>query len=131
MRKFTIVIIMGLFSIFSSLFGCTPAEDFKSVEVDEFAQVISDTTVVRLDVRTAGEYNDGHIDGAINIDVLKGSFDEKAEQMLPKDKTIALYCRSGNRSKKAARTLTKLGYNVVELNSGYKGWTKAGKEVVK
>lgn len=131
MKKITIAIIMSIFSIFSTLFGCTPAENFKSVEVEEFAQVISDTTVVRLDVRTAGEYNDGHIDGAINIDVLKGSFNEKAQSSLPKDKTIALYCRSGNRSKKAARALSEMGYNVVELNSGYKGWTKAGKEVVK
>jgi len=131
MRKITIVIIMGIFSIFCSLFGCTPAENFKSVEVDEFAQVISDTTVVRLDVRTASEYEDGHIAGAVNIDVLKGSFEEKAQSTLPKDKTIALYCRSGNRSKKAARKLTELGYNVVELDSGFKGWTKAGKDIVK
>ncbi len=122
---------MGIFSIFSSLFGCTPTEDFKSVEVEEFAQVISDTTVVRLDVRTASEYEDGHIAEALNLDVLKGSFEEKAQSTLPKDKTIALYCRSGNRSKKAASKLTKLGYNVVELNSGFKGWTKAGKDVVK
>ncbi len=129
MRKFTILIIMSIFSIFGSLFGCTPAENFKSVEVDEFAQIISDTTVVRLDVRTASEYNDGHIAGALNINVLGSEFKEKAQKALPKDKTIALYCRSGNRSKRAAKILSKLGFNVVELDSGFKGWKNAGKDV--
>ena len=101
--------------------GCQAA-DFRSVDADRFAQVIEDTTVVRLDVRTASEYSQGHIPGALLIDVTQADFMQKAEQLLPMDKTIALYCRSGRRSKTAAQLLAKHGYQVVELNTGFNSW---------
>jgi rhodanese-related sulfurtransferase len=47
--------------------------------------------------------------------------------VLPKDKSVALYCRSGNRSKRAAKILAENGYDVVELATGYNGWVAAGK----
>lgn len=93
--------------------------------MEEFARVIADTAVVRLDVRTPEEFAEGHIDNAINIDVLNDGFEAKAVSTLPKDRTIALYCRSGRRSKNAAKILSAHGYTVVELNSGYNGWKKS------
>ena len=104
-----------------SFLGCKEA-DFSSVDAETFAKVIEDTTVVRLDVRTANEYAQGHIPGALLIDVTQADFMQKAEQLLPKDKTIALYCRSGRRSKNAAMQLAKHGYQVVELNTGFNSW---------
>ena len=104
-----------------SFLSCKAA-DFRSVDADTFAQSIEDTTVVRLDVRTASEYAQGHIPGALLIDVTQADFMQKAEQLLPKDKTIALYCRSGRRSKNAATQLAKHGYQVVELNTGFNSW---------
>ena len=101
--------------------GCKAA-DFRSVNADSFAQLIEDTTVLRLDVRTANEYAQGHIPGALLIDVTQADFMQKAEQLLPKDKTIALYCRSGRRSKTAAQLLAKQGYQVIELNTGFNSW---------
>ncbi|MFQ9809799.1 MAG: rhodanese-like domain-containing protein [Segatella copri] len=86
---------------------------------------------MRLDVRTAEEFANGHIRGAINIDVLKSDFEQKAAATLPKSKTIAVNCRSGKRSKNAAAILTKNGYQVIELDSGFIGWQAAGKEIVK
>lgn len=98
----------------------------------KFEQIIADTAkVIRLDVRTAEEYAEGHIDGAMNIDVLKDDFKDNAITRLPKDKTIAVYCRSGKRSKKAAGILAKQGFNVIELDCGYIGWTKADKPVTR
>lgn len=123
---------MGIFSFLTTVFGCTPGkEGFKSVSADEFEKCIADTSVVRLDVRTAEEYSEGHIAGTKNIDVLKPDFEKKSLETLPKDKTIALYCRSGRRSKEAARILSKNGYKIVELDTGYMGWTEAGKPVTK
>ena len=104
-----------------SFLGCKAA-DFRSVDVETFAQVIEDTTVVRLDVRTANEYAQGHIPDALLIDVTQANFVQKAEQLLPKDKTIALYCRSGRRSKTAAEQLANQGYQVIELNTGFNSW---------
>ena len=116
--------MINLFCSLLGLFGCqAQSSKYKTVGVDEFATIIADTTVVRLDVRTANEYAEGHIDGAINIDVLGADFESKALQTLPKERTIALYCRSGNRSKQASEKLVKLGYtNIVEFG-GINDWT--------
>lgn len=122
------VIIMSFLTAIFGLFSCNAQSDkFKTVSVDEFAQVIADTSVIRLDVRTPEEYAEGHVEGAINIDVLNTDFEQKTISVLPKDKTIALYCRSGRRSKKAAAILAEKGYVVVELGTGYTGWKNAGK----
>ena len=128
MRK----IFMIISAVLCNLLGCTAQQqNFESLDVDAFEKVISDTTVVRLDVRSIDEYASGHIAKAINIDVMKDDFTTKATSLLPKDKTIALYCRSGRRSKKAAGILVENGYKVIELNSGISGWINAQKEIVR
>ncbi|MGM9837829.1 MAG: rhodanese-like domain-containing protein [Paludibacteraceae bacterium] len=121
--KRIIVLFMGLLSFFG-----LRAAGYRSVDADEFARIIQDTAVFRLDVRTEKEFAEGHIEGSICIDVTRPDFMEKAAAALPKDKTIALYCRSGRRSKKAAELLSDAGYKVVELNTGYLGWVNAGKQ---
>ena len=119
-------------AILCNLLGCTAQQQkFESLDAEAFEQVISDTSVVRLDVRSIDEYASGHIAKAINIDVMKDDFTTKTTSLLPKDKTIALYCRSGRRSKKAAGILVENGYKVVELNSGISGWINAQKEIVR
>ena len=119
-------------AILCNLLGCTEQQQkFESLDAEAFEQVISDTSVVRLDVRSIDEYASGHIAKAINIDVMKDDFTTKATSLLPKDKTIALYCRSGRRSKKAAGILVENGYKVIELNSGISGWINAQKDIVR
>lgn len=124
---------MGILTMFCSLCGCgtTQAEDFKSLSVEEYAKAIEDTAIVRLDVRTAEEYAEGHIANTINIDVLKDDFESKAVATQPKDKVIAVNCRSGKRSKNAARILVKNGFMVIELDAGYNGWVAKGMPVTK
>lgn len=125
--------LMGILIMLCSLFGCSSAQaqGFKSLAVDEYAKVIEDTAIVRLDVRTAEEYADGHIANTINIDVLKDDFEKKAKATLPKDKVIAVNCRSGKRSKNAARILVKNGFKVIELDAGYNDWLAKGMPVTK
>ncbi|MCQ2245154.1 MAG: rhodanese-like domain-containing protein [Bacteroidaceae bacterium] len=124
--------LMGIISMLCSMFACNAqTNDFKSLSVEEYAKAIEDTMVVRLDVRTPEEYAEGHIEKSLNIDVLNSDFESKALATLPKDKTIAVNCRSGKRSKNAARILVKNGYKVIELDSGYNGWIGEGKPVVK
>ena len=114
------------------LIGCNAqSEGFKSLSVEEYAKAIEDTTIVRLDVRTAEEYAEGHIEKTINIDVLKNDFEDKAVATLPKDKTIAVNCRSGKRSKNAARILVNRGFKVIELDAGYNDWVSKGMPITK
>jgi len=114
-----------------SLFTNCGGQNFRSVNAADFEQIIKQPDVIVLDSRTAQEYADGHIRNAVNIDVKAADFAQKAIATLDKSKTIAVYCRSGRRSKIAAATLAKNGFTVVELDCGIMCWTSAGKEVVK
>ena len=125
-------LIMIISAALCSLLGCTAQQQkFESVATEAVQQEISDTSVVRLDVRSIDEYSSGHIANAVNIDVTKDAFAARATSLLPKDKTIAVYCRSGRRSKKAAGILVENGYKVIELNNGITRWINAGKETVR
>lgn len=124
--------IMGLIAMMCSLVGCgAQNKEFKSLTVEEYAKAIEDTAVVRLDVRTAEEFADGHIANALNIDVLKDDFESKAVATLPKNKTIAVNCRSGKRSKNAAMILVRNGFKVIELDAGFNDWVGKQMPVVK
>lgn len=118
-------IIMSLTSCLLGFIACNAQSDkFQTVDAAGFARAIADTNVVVLDVRTAEEYQAGHIERAINIDVLEDDFEQKARAEIEEGKTVALYCRSGNRSKKAAAMLSEK-YKVIELGTGYNGWVAA------
>ena len=116
-----------------SFFGlCGQGDKFKTVDAAEFAKFIENPEVVLLDVRTAEEHAEGFIPGThYNIDVLKDNYEQVATETLQKDKPVALYCRSGNRSKNAARILAEHGYEVVELGTGFRGWVAAGYQIAK
>jgi rhodanese-related sulfurtransferase len=78
--------------------------------------------VTILDVRTAGEYESGHIPGAIlvpNEDIS----DTPPAELPVKDAEILVYCRSGNRSAQAARKLAAMGYTGVYDFGGINSWT--------
>lgn len=111
---------MALFAGLCSFLGCS-AKSFVSVGAEEFAREIAKSGVQIVDVRTASEYAEGHIPGAVNIDVLSSDFSEKITS-LDKEHTVALYCRSGRRSKSAAAEAAKQGFKVVELDGGVLSW---------
>lgn len=95
---------------------------FESMDNAEFATLIADTTVQLVDVRTPAEFAAGHIPEAKNIDVRGDNFDREAKATLSKERPVAVYCRSGARSKTAARRLAAMGYRVYELNTGFMNW---------
>lgn len=118
--------------LFSSFFSCQQkGGSFESLSVGDFADVISDPDVQRLDVRTVAEYSEGHIPGSVNVNVLDESFAAVADSVLQPSRPVALYCRSGKRSKKAARILSEKGFKVYELSTGFNGWVEAGQTVEK
>ena len=114
---------MALLAGLCTIFGCS-AKNFESVSADEFAREIAKEGVQLVDVRTAAEYADGHIPNAVNIDVYSADFAEKIAK-LDKERTVAIYCRSGRRSKNAAEQAVKLGFKVVELDGGVLSWSGA------
>jgi rhodanese-related sulfurtransferase len=88
-------------------------EDLASLLADESANVLL------LDVRTQAEFDQGHIAGAVlsPFDALETMFKEQ-----DKSRPIVVYCRSGNRSSTALRTLTRMGYTNVSDFGGINRW---------
>ena len=126
--------IIALFLILSTLFisGCTTlnkeisSKDQESVKVskitsEEAKEEMNNRDVIILDVRTEDEYNSGHIENSVLIPV--DDLEDKAEELLVnKEQKILVYCRSGNRSKKAADLLVEMGYTNVYDLGGIKDW---------
>lgn len=106
-------------------------QNFENADVQEFVELIADTNVVVLDVRSAAEFAEGHIQRAILIDQGQSDFVEKAKATLPTDKKIAVYCRSGRRSANAAGRLADVGYKCVNLKGGIIAWQGANMPVIK
>lgn len=126
------ILFLNLCACVMALFSCQQkGGDYQSVSADEFESLIANPEVQRLDVRTVAEYSEGHIAGSININVLDKGFAQVADSLLQKEKPVALYCRSGRRSKEAASILSKKGYKVYDLDKGITGWVQAGKGVEK
>ena len=104
--------------------------NYENADVKTFASRIVSPDVVILDVRTVAEYEEGHVQGAINIDVKQENFIETAKATFPSDKTIAVYCRGGRRSVTAAEKLVAENYKVINLEGGIMAWKDAGMPIV-
>lgn len=93
-------------------------------DVPTFKKTIQSSKVQLVDVRTAAEYNAGNIKGAKNIDVQGDQFKTLAAK-LDKKRPVAVYCRSGMRSAKAASILKEMGFKkIYNLDGGYLAWSK-------
>lgn len=86
-----------------------------------FADTIKNPNVQLIDVRTPAEFQAGHIPNAVNMDVNSQDFTKRIEELDPK-KPVAVYCRSGVRSKRAADELLEKGYVVYDLDGGILSW---------
>ena len=94
----------------------------KVIEPVEFQKEMQREEVLLIDVRTPEEFEAGHLEKAVNIDFLSEDFLEKTAD-LDKSKPILIYCRSGNRSGKAAVLLRAEGFkDITDLKVGYKAW---------
>ncbi len=129
------LLIMAFVAIFAVGCGSTrtveeqPAQgSVTTLSVEEFAKVIARKNVRLIDVRTPGEYADGHLQGAENIDVKNPNF---AEQSKGVKGAIAVYCAKGVRSLNAANQLAAKGCTVYNLSGGIVAWRQAGKPVTK
>lgn len=125
------IFFICMFSL--AMMACTgkKAEKFKNLSSDQFEELIQDNNIQLVDVRTVAEYSDGHIPGSININALDDNFAADAEQILQKDQPVAVYCKSGRRSRNAAKILVEKGYKVYNLDKGITDWQELGKDVEK
>jgi rhodanese-related sulfurtransferase len=112
------------------LAGCSSTSSAIDLSVTEFSSKVAEAGVITLDVRTPGEYAEGHLEGAQLIDFQSGNFENEISS-LDKNATYAVYCRSGNRSGQAVKVMHDAGFhNVYNLNGGVIDWANAGLPLV-
>ena len=93
------------------------------LDVDQFAKILQQTASAQLiDVRTANEFQTGHLANAQNWDFLSGQFQDQIKQ-LNKDQPVFLYCQRGGRSHKCYQLLKENGFSqVLDLKGGFLAW---------
>lgn len=96
---------------------------FETLSASQFAHIVEDSGHCQVvDVRTAEEFAAGHLPNAVNIDIHRADFEQECRSRLKAGQTIAVYCRSGKRSKVAAERLASIGFEVKELDGGVVAW---------
>ncbi|WP_457590332.1 rhodanese-like domain-containing protein [Geoglobus sp.] len=132
MRTLVVLVILAIV-----LSGCVQTESskgtgwmYKDISVDEAWRLVEehrgDENFVVLDVRSHDDFVKGHIEGAINVDVFDKEFPEKVKE-LGINKTYLVYCKTGFRSRIAAKMMVELGIkDVYNMVGGIDEWIKRG-----
>nr|WP_299487346.1 rhodanese-like domain-containing protein [uncultured Allomuricauda sp.] len=89
----------------------------------ELKAALEDEDIQLLDVRRPEEYDQGHIDGAVNVNVLDTISFRKGLTSFDRQKPIYIYCQAGKRSKKASEKLKEMGFlTIYDYSDGYGSW---------
>ena len=104
----------------------TPKEAYDLIQEHK-----DDENFVILDVRTPGEFAQGYIKNAKNVDYYSKTFRDELEK-LDKKKMYLVYCRSGNRSGRTLRVMQELNYSqAYNMTGGIGGWYTQGLPITK
>jgi rhodanese-related sulfurtransferase len=112
----------------------TQAADNGKIVEPETAKELFDNGVLFVDVRNDDDYKDGHIPGAIHVNVRDSTFEAKFVEVAKKDQEIVIYCRGSSctRSPLAISKAMRLGFEkLYYFKKGYPGWKSAGYPIEK
>ncbi len=125
-KLFTVVSV-----VFMLVSSCSIGQNKNEIQIAAFQNKIATENYTLVDVRTAEEYADGHLEGALNIDYFSATFSEDIGK-LGFETPVLVYCRSGNRSGKSMKIMYDMGFKEVKnLIGGYKGWVSENNSVIK
>jgi molybdopterin/thiamine biosynthesis adenylyltransferase/rhodanese-related sulfurtransferase len=101
-------------------------EEIEEMDAGEARALLDSDSPAVVDVREQAEWDEGHLPGAVHVP--RGNLESRIETAVPdRDRTVLLYCASGNRSAFAAKTLEELGYErVFSLAGGFTDWKRNG-----
>jgi rhodanese-related sulfurtransferase len=114
-----------------TLFNCkkNQSEAIELITPAEMKEISEIEGIQLVDVRTTGEYKQGHLPNALNIDFLDPNFEVNIQQ-LDKTKPVIVYCQRGSRSAKCASQLIVNGFvKIYDLDLGFSKWKSLGFEV--
>jgi rhodanese-related sulfurtransferase len=127
-RRLVVLGIVGLLFAASAPLSLAAAAQATDVSVEQARKLIRErggkAGFVVLDVRTPAEFSGGHLPGAVNLDIQARDFLTRLEG-LDRGKSYLVYCRSGNRSAKAAQAMERMEFpRVYHMREGVIGWEK-------
>jgi phage shock protein E len=132
MKNTTIPKLLALLVALATLVAaCSSGSDTATIELaspEEAAQVIEadPSGLVVLDIRTPEEFAEARLADAINADFYDADFADQLDA-LDKDVPYVMYCRTGNRSSDAVKTMKELGFvEVWEIDGGIVNWYESG-----
>ena len=113
-------------------FSCSDVEvKVNKITSEKLISLLKTQDIQLIDVRRLGEYNLGHIEGALNIDFYKSTFVDSINE-LDKSKLTVVYCKSGNRSNKSALIMDSLGFTeIYDFNKGMNGWLNSENSIIR
>lgn len=106
------------------LWSCSAQDQISAISTKELRVLMAKDTIQLLDVRTPKEIKLGFIKGAQFVNYFDHNFTTQVNEKFTKETTIYVYCRSGNRSLKAAKQLQLKGFKVINVLGGYSAWLK-------
>lgn len=131
--KSTLIVFLAI-----SIFGCNNPKPSKTVtefgEISiitpaDFKEKSQNQTII--DIRTPKEFESGHIEGAININLFDKTFLDQISK-LDKKQPVFMYCRSGSRSRSASKKVSNLGFEkVYDLQGGIIFWARNNYQIIK
>lgn len=125
MKKLVLLYIFLNLFVIRNLSSQTDNPNYKSVKSIEFKQLMQSGDYVVLDIRTPKEFDEGHIENAVNLDFYSKNFEQLVLNY--KKNGIMLYSRSSGQSQQAITKLIALGFkNIIELENGLVGWKRDG-----
>lgn len=129
--KQVIFLVNLLLSVITISCNSTSAQQSQLLEPQELLDKIKKEEVHFVDVRTAIEFKQGHIEDAINIDFMASDFADQLKR-LDANKPIVIYCRTGRRSGLSTGTLVEIGFkDIYDLKGGTINWQRQGFKLVK
>ncbi|RIW17291.1 rhodanese-like domain-containing protein [Algoriphagus lacus] len=130
--KTKLILLFAFLLMGAASFAQTAVKDsINVISIAKFEKMATKKKNMVVDVRTPEEVAEGHLAGSVNINFLGEGFQQEISK-LNKNKTYLLYCKSGNRTRKAADQMQKAGFkHVYMLEGGITAWNAAGKPVEK
>ncbi|MFO7673143.1 MAG: rhodanese-like domain-containing protein [Lutibacter sp.] len=127
--KLMLLVIVTVLGISCNTKSQSQSDAIKVLTPTEFKTKSANQTII--DIRTPQEFNQGHIEGAININYYDRNFIDQIAKY-DKNQPIFIYCRSGNRTSPASRKIADFGFKeIYDLDGGILYWLKNNNETVK
>ena len=127
--KLSILVLITVLGISCNTKSQSQLDAITVLTPSEFKAKSANQTII--DIRTPEEFNQGHIEGAVNINYFDDNFLDQIAKY-DKNQPIFIYCRSGNRTTAASKKAADFGFTqIYDLEGGILYWMKNNKETVK